>query len=224
MHSTQKWGGIAALINGVAYIVGIGMVLTLLAPFLEASQTEKISFLIEHQNLMALWYLIIYLVAGVWMVPLAIALHHRMQQANPLLIQVTTAMGIIWATTILSSGMLLINNINIIADLQQQNPEQTLAVSTAISAVASGLGGAIELPGGVWVSLISIAALQTKRLPKLLNYFGLLIGASGIAMTIPAIAAVGTLFGIGMIGWFLWVGVVLVRTKNIEHREWGYWR
>ena len=152
------------------------------------------------------------------MVPLAIALHHRLQQAHPLLIQVTTAMGIIWATTILSSGMLLVNNIKIIADLQQQNPEQTLAVSTAISAVASGLGGAIELPGGVWVSLISIAALQTKRLPKALNYLGLLIGASGIAMTVPAIAAVGTLFGIGMIGWFLWVGVVLVRTKNIEHR------
>lgn len=218
MHSTQKWGGIAALINGFAYIIGIGMVFTLLAPFLEASQAEKITFLIEHQNLMALWYLIIYLVAGVWMVPLAIALHHRLQQANPLLIQVTTAMGIIWATTILSSGMLLVNNIKIIADLQQQNPEQTLAVSTAISAVASGLGGAIELPGGVWVSLISIAALQTKRLPKALNYLGLLIGASGIAMTIPAIAAVGTLFGIGMIGWFLWVGVVLVRTKNIEQR------
>ncbi|MCA0352608.1 MAG: DUF4386 domain-containing protein [Chloroflexi bacterium] len=218
MHSTQKWGGIAALINGFAYIIGIGMVFTLLAPFLEASQAEKITFLIEHQNLMALWYLIIYLVAGVWMVPLAIALHHRLQQANSLLIQVTTAMGIIWATTILSSGMLLVNNIKIIAELQQQNPEQTLAVSTAISAVASGLGGAIELPGGVWVSLISIAALQTKRLPKALNYLGLLIGASGIAMTIPAIAAVGTLFGIGMIGWFLWVGVVLVRTKNIEHR------
>ena len=218
MHSTQKWGGIAALINGFAYIIGIGMVFTLLAPFLEASQAEKITFLIEHQTLMALWYLIIYLVAGVWMVPLAIALHHRLQQANPLLMQVTTAMGIIWATTILSSGMLLVNNIKIIADLQQQNPEQTLAVSTAISAVASGLGGAIELPGGLWVSLISIAALQTKRLPKALNYLGLLIGASGIAMTIPAIAAVGTLFGIGMIGWFLWVGVVLVRTKNIEHR------
>ncbi|GAA5529859.1 DUF4386 family protein [Herpetosiphon gulosus] len=214
MQSTQKWGGIAALINGFAYIIGIGMVVTLLATFLEASQTEKISFLIEHQNLMALWYLIIYLVAGVWMVPLAIALHHRMQQANPLLMQVTTAMGIIWATTILSSGMLLVNNIKIIADLQQQNPEQTLAVSTAISAVASGLGGAIELPGGIWVSLISIAALQTKRLPKALNYLGLLIGAAGIAMTIPAIAAVGTLFGVGMIGWFLWVGVVLIRMKD----------
>ncbi|WP_164689792.1 DUF4386 family protein [Herpetosiphon llansteffanensis] len=218
MHKLQTWGGIAALINGFAYIIGIGMVLTLLAPFLAASQAEKISFLLEHQTLMALWYLIIYLVAGVWMVPLAIALHQRMQQAAPMLMQVTTAMGVIWATTILSSGMLLINNLKIIADLQQQNPEQTLAVSTALSAVASGLGGAIELPGGVWVGLISLAGLQTKRLPKLLNYCGLLVGATGIATVFPAFYEAGSIFGIGMIGWFLWVGFFLVRAKNIEQR------
>ncbi|XSG75513.1 DUF4386 family protein [Herpetosiphon llansteffanensis] len=215
MHKLQTWGGIAALINGFAYIIGIGMVLTLLAPFLAASQAEKISFLLEHQTLMALWYFIIYLVAGVWMVPLALGLHDRMQQVAPNLMRVATAMGIIWATTILSSGMLLINNLKIIADLQQSDPTQTSAVWVAISAIASGLGGAIELPGGVWVSLISLAGLQTKRLPKLLNYCGLLVGATGIATVFPVFYEAGSIFGVGMIGWFLWVGVVLVRTKNI---------
>ena len=218
MQSIQKWGGIAAVINGVAYLIGIGMVVTILAPFLAASQAEKISFLLEHQSLMALWYLIIYLVAGVWMVPLALGLQQRMQQAAPNLLRVATAMAIIWATTILSSGMLLINNLKIIAELQQSDPAQTGAVWVAISAIASGLGGAIELPGGVWVSLISLAGLQTKHLPKALNYLGLLVGAAGIATVLPTFYEAGTLFGVGMIGWFFWVGVVLIRTKNIEQR------
>ncbi len=224
MRNLQTWGGIAAVINGVAYIVGIGMVLTMLAPFIAASQSERIAFMLEHQTLLALWYLVIYLVAGVWMVPLAIALHNRMQQAAPTLMQVTTAMGIIWATTILASGMLLITNIKVIADLQQSDPAQTAAVWVAISAVASGLGGAIELPGGVWVSLISIAALQAKRLPKALNYLGLLVGAAGIVTVIPAFSEAGSIFGVGMIGWFLWVGAVLLRglgfrVQNREHRQ-----
>jgi hypothetical protein len=76
------------------------------------------------------------------------------------------------------------------------------------------LGGAIELPGGLWVLLASWVALRAGGLPKALNYLGLVIGVAGIITVVPALYEAGTVFGLGFIIWFAWVGIVLVRSSS----------
>lgn len=215
MNDLQKLGGVAALINAAAYVVGIGLALTLLAPVLDSSPEQYLIFLAENQTLLYLWHFLIYLVAGVFTVPLVLAAHERLQAGSPALTQLATAFGLIWAVTIIGSGMIILNNLNVVADLFIENPTRAATVSTALSAVGSGLGGAIELPGGLWILLVSWAALITRRLPKLLNYLGMVIGVAGIATVVPAFYEAGTVFGLGFILWFVWAGMILLRSRPI---------
>ena len=211
MSHLQRLGGVAALINAAAYIVGIGLALTLLAPVLDSSPEQYLTFLAENQTLLYLWHLIIYLVAGVFMVPLVLAVHEWLKAGSPALMQIATAFGLIWAVTIIGSGMIIVNNVGVVADLYGQDSAQAATVLAALSAVEEGLGGAVELPGGLWILLISWAALRTGGFPKLLNTLGLAIGAAGLLTVIPALYEAGTVFGLGFIAWFIWAGVVLLR-------------
>ncbi len=88
---------------------------------------------------------------------------------------------------------------------------------SALDSVQNGLGGGNEIAGGVWVLLVSWAALRTAVLPRALNYLGLTAGAAGLITVIPALEAVGAVFGIGLIIWFAWVGVVLLKEETPSH-------
>lgn len=214
MSNLQKMGGIGALVNGAAYIIGIGLAVTLIAPVLDAAPEQYIAFLADNEMLLFVWHLIIYVVAGVFMVPLVLALHERLKAGAPALAQLTNAFGLIWAGLVIASGLLLLHDASVVAELYRQDPAQATTVWLALSTVEDSLGGAIELPGGVWILLVSWAALQTKTLPRALNYLGLLIGVAGIATVIPALYEGGTVFGMGFIVWFIWAGIVMVRGSS----------
>ncbi len=211
MNDLQKLGGTAALINAAAYIIGFSMVLTLLMPILDSTPDQFLAFLTANQSLMVVWYSIIYLVAGVFMVPLVLALHERLKGKATAVMPTATAIGLIWAGLIIASGLLLVNNVAIVTKLYGQDPEQAATVWLALSAVESGLGGAIELPGGLWILLVSWVALQAGGLPKALNYLGLVIGIAGVLTVVPVLGEAGAVFGLGFIIWFAWAGMVMIR-------------
>ncbi len=211
MNNLQKIGGIAALVNAFAYVVGFGMVATLLAPITEAKPEQYLAFMVNNQLLMVIWNIIIYLMTGVFIVPLALALHARLNNKTLAWTQITTAFGLIWATTIICSGMVIINNIGIVAHLYSQDPTRATTVFLALTAIEKGLGGAIELPGGLWILLVSWTALPTNKLPKFLNYLGMVIGVSGILTVLPFLSQAAYVFGLAAILWFIWVGITMLR-------------
>ena len=48
-------------------------------------------------------------------------------------------------------------------------------------------------------------------LPKVLNYLGLGIGIPGIISTaFPALTELGIAFGLGIIVWWIWLGIVIL--------------
>jgi len=213
LNDLQKMGGISALINAAAYIVGFALAFTLLAPVMNAADpSQYVAFLAGNQTLMVTWYIIIYLIAGVFMVPLALALHARLKANTSALMQNATAFGLIWAATIMISGMIQVNDVGVLADLYGKDPAQATTVWLALSAVERGIGGVIELPGGVWVLLVSWAALRAGGLPRALSYLGVVIGLAGIVTIVPALGEGGTIFGLGFILWFIWAGIVMVRS------------
>ncbi len=211
MNHLQRTGGLSALINAAAYMVGMVIVFTVLAPVLDAEPLEYLSLIEENKTLLILWHIIIYLVAGIFMIPLTLALHERFKEGMPTLSQIAAAVGLVWVATIISSGMVIIHNLNVIVPIYNHNPEQAETVWLAMSAVGEGLGGGIELPGGLWMALVSLAAVRLRKLPIPLGYMGMVVGGSGVLTTIPGLYNLGYVFGLGAIVWFVWTGFILLR-------------
>jgi hypothetical protein len=80
-----------------------------------------------------------------------------------------------------------------------------------IEPVAQGLGGSGgELLGGLWVLLVSVAALRTGGLPKTLNWLGVTIGTMGVLSVVPFLKDLAYGFGLLQIAWFVWLGIVML--------------
>jgi hypothetical protein len=114
---------------------------------------------------------------------------------------------------VIASGM--IANIGLAAaiELAAKDPEQAMTVWRTIYAVVEGIGGGNEIVGGLWVLLLSIAALKGKELHKTLNYLGLFVGMVGILTIYPA-DVFTEIFGISQIVWFAWLGITMLNTKK----------
>ena len=69
--------------------------------------------------------------------------------------------------------------------------------------------------GPVWIALYlvlaSLAALGAGVAPRALGYLGVLMAATGLATVAPALELVGAVFGLGLIVWFAWYGMLMLR-------------
>jgi len=131
---------------------------------------------------------------------------------------VATVIGIIWAGSLIASGMVSNAGIAPAVALYAKNPVQAALTWQGIESVASGLGnGNGEILGGLWTLLVSLAGLRAGGLPKALNILGLLVGAVGILSIIPGLTEmlVGV-FGLSQIIWFVWLGIVLLRSNPVK--------
>jgi hypothetical protein len=184
MKYSQKMGGIAALIMAA----------------------------VDNQASLYIMNLIIYVVFGVFLVVLALALYERLKAGSPAMVQTATAFGLIWAGLMFASGMVANIGAGVVIDLYGKDPAQAATVWLAISAVLDGLGGGVEIVGALWVLLVSWAALRAGGLPRALNYLGVVIGVAGILTLVPALGELGgMIFGLGQIVWFIWLGIVMLR-------------
>jgi hypothetical protein len=211
MKDLQKMGGIAALYAGAAYIVGMmGFLLVVGWP---DDPVQQVAVLVNNQVSLHILYLIVYQVWAVFLVVLTLALYERLKADSPAMMQTATAIGIIWATLVIASGMIFNIGMDNVADLYGEDPTQATTVWLAIESVSNAIGGGNEILGGLWVLLISWVALQAGGLPKALNYLGIAIGAAGILSALPGLGDVGLFFGLVQIVWFIWVGIVMLRAS-----------
>ena len=209
MKNLQKMGGIAALYAGVAFIVGmLGFLLVVGWP---DDPVQQVAVLVNNQVSLHILYVIVYQVWAVFLVILTLALYERLKADSPAVMQTATAIGIIWATVVIASGMIFNIGMDNVVDLYGEDPAQATTVWLVIESVSDAIGGGNEILGGLWVLLISWAALQSRGLPRALNYLGIVIGAAGILSALPGLGDVGLIFGLVQIVWFIWVGIVMLR-------------
>jgi hypothetical protein len=186
MKNLQKMGGIAALYAGAAYVVGmVGFLLVVGWP---DDPAEQVAVLVQNQVSLHLLHLIVYVVWAVFMVVLALALYERLKAGSPEIMMTATVFGMIWATVIIASGMIFISGMENVVNLYDKDPAQAATVWLAIDSVFGGLGGSNEVIGGIWILLVSWAALRAGQLPRILNYLGVAIGVAGIISAVPALA------------------------------------
>ena len=214
MTNFQKMGGVAALIEAAAYLVGFALYFVFLDSSDYVGPERAVAFLADHQATLYIGNLFIYVVFSIFLVVLALVLHERMKDRAPAIMQTATAFGLIWAGLVVASGMVFNIGMSTVIDLYDTDPAQAATVWQAIGSVQDGLGGGNEIVGGLWVLLLSWAALRTGNLPTALNYLGVIIGVAGLLTVIPALEILTAVFGLGQIPWFIWLGIVLLRSKS----------
>ncbi len=168
--------------------------------------------------------LIAYWLTGSTLVVLALALNERLKASAPALVQVATVFAFIWAGLCIGSANLMINDFGVVARLYGKDPAQAATVWSALEAVENGIVSGNEIVGSLWVLLLSLAAVRTGQLTTGLNYLGITLGAAGIftsllSFVLPETKDLIMIFGLGMIPWCIWVGIVMLRTSPVQSRS-----
>lgn len=214
MKTLQKFGGFAALYLAIAYLIGIVLFLVVLDYPSITDPAQKVALLIGKQMVIFSTNLLMYVFFGVFLIVLSLALYDRLKSGAPAIMQVATVIGIIWAGSLIASGMVSNAGIAPVVALYAKDPAQAALTWQGIESVASGLGnGNGEILGGLWTLLVSLAALRTGGLPKGLNILGLLVGAVGIITILPGLTDLVGVFGLSQLIWFVWLGIVLLRNN-----------
>jgi hypothetical protein len=214
MKTLQKFGGFAALYLAVAYLIGFVLFLVVLDYPSMTDPAQKVALLVDKQMVIFSTNLLMYVFFGFFLIVLSLALYDRLKSGAPAIMQVATAIGIIWAGSLIASGMVANAGIAPVVALYAKDPAQAALTWQGIESVASGLGnGNGEILGGLWTLLVSLAALRAGGLPKGLNILGLLVGAVGIISIFPGLTDLTGVFGLSQIIWFVWLGIVLLRSN-----------
>jgi len=214
MKTLQKSGGIAALYMAISHLIGLVIFIVVLDYLNITDPAQKVALNVDKQTVVFSTNLLMYVFFGFALIVLSLALYDRMKSGAPALMQVATAIGIIWAGSLIASGMVANSGLATIVPLYAKDPTQAVLTFQGIEAAANGLGNANgEILGGMWTLLVSLAALRIGGLPKWLNVLGVLVGAVGIITTIPALNTLVAVFGLGQIVWFVWLGITLLRNS-----------
>jgi hypothetical protein len=215
MKSLQKIGGLAALYEAAAYIVGMIGFLAIVNVSSVSDPIQQVAMMADHVAFLYTLHLIVYVVWGFFMVILALALYQQLKSGSSAMAQVGTIFGIFWGCVIILAGMIQNVGMQNVVALYTKDPTQAGTVWLSIHSVFEGLGGANEAIGGIWILLISWAALRSGTFPRILNFLGGVIGLAGIISIIPVISTYSiAVFALGQIIWFIWLGIVLLRKNS----------
>jgi hypothetical protein len=218
MRDLQKIGGVAALIVAMTVVVGLGMFATLLTDYTTGDPTtgESVTFLAENETTIFVWNLITLIGFSLALVPVALALNERLKAGAPTLARTATAFALIWSGLLVAGGMILNVASATIVDLSATDSEQAESLWLAVDTVANGLTGGMEIVGSIWVLLAGMAGLRSEALPRPLSYLAIVMALAGLVTVIPALEVVGAVFGLGLIVWFTWLGVIMLRQPEAE--------
>lgn len=213
MVKLQKAGGLAALAEALAYLIGFIVMATLLNPSHSEgwSRAQKLAFVLERKTFFQAWTIVIGVFGSAFLVVLAVGLHDRLKAKSSELMQVATPFALIWAGLVMASGMIEILGLEAVAKLQAQDMVQATSAWVIFGTIQNGLGGGIEFVGGLWVLLISFASLRAEAFPRLLSCFGFAVGLVGILTVAPPLGRLVEVFGLTQIVWFVWIGMALLR-------------
>jgi hypothetical protein len=210
----QKVGGVAALYLALALVAAMPYFLVVVDYLGASTAAEEVELIVDNYPSMYAMELATYVLFGLALGVLALALWDRLRSDAPFTMRVATAMGLLWSFTLVASGMVFTYGMTTIDALAVTDRAQAALTWQVVEPVAQGLGGAGgELLGGLWVLLVSLVVLRGGALPRALGWFGVVIGVVGLISVVPPLHDVAIAFGLLEIVWFVWLGSVLLATK-----------
>lgn len=216
MNNLQKVAGVSAILEALIYISAFVYFGAFWAYPAEGTASEKMVYLAENQLSFSAIYFLMYAVFGILLAVLVVGLYERLKLNNSALVKVASVFGAVWVVLVIASGMLANIGLSHAIALMDVSAEKAFDMWRIISVIIDSLGGGNEIVGGLWVLLISIAALKANTFSKGLNYLGVIVGIAGIATVYPD-DTLTEVFGITQIVWFLWLGAsMLKQRKEVE--------
>lgn len=216
MRDLMRAGGVAALAQSAAYVTGFALFLAVLGSPEAPGAVAAVRFVADNRAALLAGTVAVYVATGMALVPLAVAVHEHLAPRSPAIMRTATALGLIWAGLLLASGMIAIVGMDAVVGMIDADMERAATVWMGIAIVQDALGGGIEIVGGAWVLLVGWAAARTRRLPRAMAWAGVLIGGTGFLTVVPALGDLADLFGLALIIWFAWLGVVLLRARPVD--------
>ncbi|WP_298518901.1 DUF4386 family protein [uncultured Kordia sp.] len=207
----QKIGGVSAIAEAFIYIIAFifyGGILVF--PDANASALDEVHFLSDNYFILSILNLMSYVLFGILLVVLVLAIYKRFKNYAADFSKVIAAFGMIWVVLVIASGMISNIGLHHVVETGMKAPEDAMLVWSSISIVTEGLGGGNEIVGGIWVLLISIVSLKGKLFSKPLSFLGIVVGIAGI-LTVYPLDIFTEIFGISQIVWFMWIGIVMIR-------------
>jgi hypothetical protein len=210
----QKVGGIAALYLAAALVAAIPYFL-LVVDYPDAdTASAKVELIVDNLPSLYAMYLASYVLFGIALVVLALALWDRLRADAPSTMRIALVVGLLWSFALVASGLIFLFGMTTVEDLAQTEHAQAVLVWQAIEPVAMALGGGGgEVLGGLWVLLVSTVVLRGGRMSSALGWLGIVIGGLGLLSVVPPLQGATVGFGLLEIVWLAWVGVVLLRTR-----------
>lgn len=196
-----------ALIYISAFVV-YGAVLVY--PGEQASTLERLNFLSDNYLLLSVINLVSYVLFGILLAVLVLAIHQKLRAQSPVLSSLAAVFGYIWVGLVMASGMIANIALTTVTNLGVEDPEGALLIWKSVGIVSEGLGGGNEIVGGLWLILLSVAALRGKVFSKVVHVLGIVVGTAGV-LTIYPLEVFTEIFGLGQIVWFLWIGILMIR-------------
>jgi len=217
----QKLGGLCSISLGLIYIIAFIVYGGIIEyPKADATEIERLNFLSDNYLILYTANLISYFLFGILLAVLVISIHQKIKNHLPNLSILASVFGIIWVGLVIASGMIANIALNSVIEIGIEEPQKAIAIWTSVGVVSEGLGGENEIVGGVWVLLLSIAALKYSFFSKPLNLLGLLVALTGM-LTILPFDIFKEFFGISQIVWFIWIGISMIRNRHklFTHKE-----
>ena len=207
----SRLAGIGSIALALIYIVGFAYFGGFWAYPATGSIDEKISYLSNNQFSYTLVYLIIYVVFGVILAVVVAGVHEVLDAAKNKVMLVASMFGVIWVGMVITAGMIGTMGLDVVLNVALNDPQHAINIWGVVALITQSIGGGNELVGGLWVLLLSIAALRDDSFTKPLNYLGCLVGLVGIATVYPA-EVLTMVFGLSQIVWFVWLGFVMFKS------------
>ncbi|TCI85468.1 DUF4386 family protein [Tenacibaculum sp. M341] len=211
LSKLQKIESICAILEVFIYITAFifyGGIIVF--PSVNASANEKLNFLTNNYNTLSILNFISYILFGILLAILVVAIHQRLKTYHPALSKLTFSFGILWVGLVIACGMISNIGLHHVVTNNANTPENTMLIWSSVSIITKDLGGGNEIVGGIWVLLISVFALKNDIFTKSLNILGCIVGLSGILSVYP-LDIFTEIFGVSQIVWFIWIGVYMIR-------------
>lgn len=206
-------GGILAMIEAVLYIFGFMVLLLVFQPTIDEAKSglDKLKYIIHNKAIYQAWIILIYVVFGLMLVPLTVTISENFKKQTTIWTKITPVFGFIWSALVIASGMIGVIGLEAVEKILLSDPNAALTSWETVEIIQNGIGGDVEIIGGLWVFLISITSLKEATFNTYLNYFGLIVGGAGILTIFPPHKDLGGVFGLTQIVWFIVIGIAMIK-------------
>ena len=210
-------GAMAANLAALCLITEVGLkVLLLMAadfPNPALPLGVQIDFIVQHHQLLYVWYLVTCLAAGIALLLLNLVLQQIWSGHQSTLPLITTVIGMIWVVLLVTSGLMASKGICQVLVAWPENAELAAMQWLVIQQMVASFATANQFFGGSWLLLTNWLARRQQLYGLWLSVVAMITGCAGLLSLVPNQTLTARVFSGGCILWFAAITIALLNFR-----------